>query len=356
MVSFKSIFIFTLCWLLFAKASFASAGTEGASFLDIPVGAGPAAMGSAYSSLATDAYAPIYNPAGLGFLDATEVAAQHLSYLQSMDYEFGSVGVPLSHGPQSKGLAASVQYLGSGDIVGTDQNNVSIGNFSAHYAAYTFAYGQQVIPKLSLGLSGKVIESKIADTSAHAYAGDLGALYEFQPRLHVGATVANIGNKLNFGGPGDSLPLAFHLAAAYQPFNQWKLSVEGVQPKDSRLNGRFGGEWSPIEALSLRVGYRTDTTQELSALAGFSTGVGIHVWNQEFAYAWLPYGDLGDTQYFSLLLHFGGQDEAKRNLIELQTIKKSKTARSFQSTDPEYEQMMQLLNETGPDRVSKSEQ
>ena len=36
----------------------ASSGTESASFLDIPVGARPAAMGSAYSALATDAYAP----------------------------------------------------------------------------------------------------------------------------------------------------------------------------------------------------------------------------------------------------------------------------------------------------------
>src|ERR1700690_2853840 len=66
----------------------ASPGTESASFLDIPVGAGPAALGSAYSALATDAYALVYNPAGLAFLQDHQVAAQHLDYLESVHYEF----------------------------------------------------------------------------------------------------------------------------------------------------------------------------------------------------------------------------------------------------------------------------
>jgi hypothetical protein len=60
-----------------ARPMWGSAGTEGASFLDIPVGAAPAAMGGAYSALASDVYAPIYNPAGLGRLDHTELGTQH---------------------------------------------------------------------------------------------------------------------------------------------------------------------------------------------------------------------------------------------------------------------------------------
>ena len=71
-----------------SSKSHGSTGTEGASFLDIPVGAGPAALGSAYTSLATNAYAPVWNPAGLGMLSGNEVAGQHLSYLESMHYEF----------------------------------------------------------------------------------------------------------------------------------------------------------------------------------------------------------------------------------------------------------------------------
>src|SRR3954468_1834792 len=73
----------------------ASPGTEGASFLDIPVGAGPASMGSAYTALATDAYAPTWNPGGLGRVDSKQLAGQHLSYLESMNYEYLSYVHPL---------------------------------------------------------------------------------------------------------------------------------------------------------------------------------------------------------------------------------------------------------------------
>src|SRR5712691_5696517 len=102
-----------------AVPAWASSGTEGASFLDIPVGAGPAALGSAYTALATNAYAPVWNPAGLGMLSGTEMAGQHVSYLESMHYEFLSFVHPFYDTQDSgthRGIGASVQYLGSGDI------------------------------------------------------------------------------------------------------------------------------------------------------------------------------------------------------------------------------------------------
>src|SRR6266480_1802799 len=76
----------------------ASSGTEGAAFLDIPVGGGPAALGAAYTALANDAYAPTYNPGGLGFLDSTQFSGQHLSYLDTLNYEYLSFAHPLAIG------------------------------------------------------------------------------------------------------------------------------------------------------------------------------------------------------------------------------------------------------------------
>lgn len=336
----------------------ATSGTEGAAFLDIPVGAGPAALGSAYSSLATDAYAPIYNPAGLGFVTSPEVAGQHLSYLQSANYEFGSVVIPFN--TLRSALGFSVQYLGSGDITETDPSGNTFGNFSVYYAAYSLSYGQKITDKFSLGFTGKVINAKIADTSANAYAGDAGALYKVTDKLQLAATVTNAGSKLTFSDQSDSLPLAYHVAAAYQPKNHFLFIVEGVQAQNGPTDGRFGVQWRPLEVVSLRAGYRTDTTKELSALAGFSTGIGLHLWGQEFAYAWLPYGDLGDTQYFSLLLKFGAKDEEKRNLIQYQTIKQHRTvqgepSRDANANDPEYRQLMQLLDNGAPTTLKSAQ-
>ena len=332
---------------------YASSGTEGASFLDIPVGAGPAALGSAYSAFAKDAYAPIYNPAGLGFVARPEIAAQHLSYLESIHYEFGSLVFPLGNlrndEPSSKAFGASMQYLGSGDIAGTGTSGEAIGDFSVHYAAYSLAYGQKVTENLAVGLTGKLIDAKIADTSAKAYAGDAGAMYQASEKLTLSATANNLGSRLTFTSQGDSLPTAYHLGAAFRLQNSLKSTVEGIYSKTGLFSGRAGVEWSPINVIALRAGYKTDTIKGLSPLAGLTAGMGIRVLGQEFAYAWLPYGDLGDTQYFSMLIKFGAREETRRNLIQYQALKTHRSNRSVNDAhsdnDPEYQQLMQLLSD-----------
>src|ERR1019366_9024351 len=118
---FKPFLLFFL--FCFPCFSYASSGTEGAAFLDIPVGAGPASLGAAYSALADDAYAPVINPAGLGFIESSQLAAQYLPYLESINYEQFSFGVPLPRNrscsdPNScpgSALGGSIQYLGAGN-------------------------------------------------------------------------------------------------------------------------------------------------------------------------------------------------------------------------------------------------
>lgn len=290
-----------LGFLVFAFPTFlrAAAGTEGASFLEIPVGAAPAAMGSAYTALATNAYGVVWNPAGLAFLSHSEIAAQHLSFLEGIHDEFASIAVPLN---EFSTLGIAAQYLGSGDIAGRGPTGAPIGDFSAHYAAYSIAYGYRLLPGWSVGVASKLIDAILSDISAQAIAFDVGVHGQLTDRLDVAATVVNMGNKLRFLNEGDSLPLAFHISGAYQPTSAMTVATEGVFSKTGAAHGRLGLEWRPMNAVSLRTGYRSDTVRQLSALAGFSTGVGLHVWDMEFAYAWVPYADLGTTHYFSIRL------------------------------------------------------
>jgi len=323
----------------FLTPAYAASGSEAASFLDIPVGGRPAAMGDAYSALATDAYAMTSNPAGLGFLDSTQIAGQHLSYLESINYEYASIVHPLTKG---NSIGASMQYLGSGDITQTNTSGDTVGSFTTHFAAYSLAYGHAFGDKFSLGATGKVIDAKIADVGAKAYAADLGSLYRVNDKLNLSAVLSNFGTKLTFLSDGGTLPLAFKLGAAYQPNPHYTFSVDGLYHGTGLTDAHIGVEWRPLELIAIRAGYRTDTTKELSAIAGFSTGLGLNVWGQELSYAWVPYGDLGNTQYFSLLIRFGQAEQEKRNLIKYETIKPHRTAKV---SDPEYQQLMQLLTD-----------
>ena len=106
--------------------------------------------------------------------------------------------------------------------------------------------------------------------------------------------------------------------------------------------------------IALRVGYRTDTLKGLSDLAGFTTGIGVHVWGQELDYSWLPQGDLGNTQYISLILNFGPPPEARRNLIQYNSIKQHRTVKgegspdNAEPSDEDNQQLMELLKDNNP--------
>ena len=71
---------------------------------------------------------------------------------------------------------------------------------------------------------------------------------------------------------------------------------------------------SPHKLISIRAGFRSDTLKNLSKFSGFTTGIGLHLWGQEFDYAWVPLGDLGDTQYFSLVIRLGAPAVNQKNL------------------------------------------
>ena len=279
-----------------------AAATSAAPFLTIPVGGRPAALGGAYSALATDAYATVWNPAGLGSLSGPQLAAMHLDYAGSIGYEFAGLAIPA--GPLA-GLGLSAQYLHPKDEVSRDATGADIGRFSSHYAAYSLAYGRDLGRGWSAGAAVKLIDAALGETSARAYGADFGALYRASPRVTLAAAAANLGTKLKFLQDGQRLPENYRLGAAFAAAPGWLLSAEALYDRSEDAAGRVGVEWKPLPALAVRAGYRSETAG-IPGLSGLTAGVGLELLGQKFDYAWVPMGDLGPTQYFSLLIAFGG--------------------------------------------------
>jgi hypothetical protein len=337
--------------VLLAALAGANSGTESAAFLDIPVGAGPASMGSAYTALAQDAYAPTVNPAGLGFLTSTQFSGQHLAYINSNHYEYLSAVHPLRPG---RGVGVAVQYFGTGKIAATDVDGNPAGTFDSQDAAYSAAYGQALGENLSLGVAAKYIRAQIAGFSAGTGAADLGAVYKIDRRLTLAAAMQNVGGKLSFLSESDPLPSAFHVAVAYRPSLRWTVALEGVYARTGLASGHLGLEWRPVERISLRTGYRTDTVKGLSALAGYTAGLGLHFLRHEIAYAWVPLGELGDTHYLSLIVRFGGED-GEEQVIDFREIKSYRAASGHEAdaSREEIDQLMELLRDDSDPRLSQ---
>lgn len=306
------------------------AGTEAASFLDIPVGAGPAALGSAYTAQAQDAYAPVWNPAGLGRLDSVQAAGMHVPYLQSVKYEFLSLVIPLGEEKKS-GIGAAVQYLGSGDIPSRDENGTLIGDFSTTFAAYTLAFGRQVSEKSSFGSAVKLITEKISDASAKGYALDMGLLYAAHDRLSLGASIVNLGPQFKLVSEEAPLPAALRGGATWRATNHMNLSVEAVYRREGPFGGSLGFEYKYFDQFSVRAGYDTSRIKELAAMAGIRGGLAIFYKGQEFSYAVAPFGDLGTAQYLSLVFRF-----TKAPLKDRPKIEKSEAEDIFGGFDTHY--------------------
>ncbi len=296
----------TLVAVLFSSSVCSAAGTDAASFLNIPTGAGPAALGGAYTALATDAYAPVYNASGLAFLPSLQLAGLHVNYLESINYEFLSYVHPLGSEQRSYGgIGASVQYLTTGEIDEFDHFGAKRGSFSGRSASYNLSYGFPISKAWGIGATGKIISASIQGVSANATAADIGTIYQLMKTWNVAAAYANWGSSLRFLGDSERLPEAFHLATSFSVSHRSLFTIEEVFPKSDSASFRGGLQFEPIEFLRLRVGYRTDTVKQANGMTGFTAGAGFVLYGQELAYAWIPYGDLGDTHYFSLLINFG---------------------------------------------------
>lgn len=292
-----------LAALLPACARARAAGTTGAEFLGIPVGGRPAALGGAYSALAEDAYAPVWNPAGLCRLPAAQLGAMHLDYGGALSYEFASFAQPLG---AHDGLGAAVQYMRPKASVGRDAAGAETGQVSSYFSAYTISYGHAFTGPLSVGGGLKVVDAELGGISGRTVAGDIGGLCRLGERVSVAAVAANLGGRLRFLDQSQSLGDAYRVSLAYAPARTWTLAAEEALPAADSPASRFGMEWRPVPLVAVRAGYHTDGRADGTGLAGLTTGVGLTALGQRFDYAWAPMGQLGDTQYFSVLLIFGG--------------------------------------------------
>lgn len=302
--SFIAFFFLLHC----SKPIMAAPGTEAASFLDIPVGAQPAALGSAYTSRATDGYATVWNPAGLAGLDSFQISGMHLAYLESIHYEFLGVGIPLgerdSQGKAQQGFGLALQYLGAGEIGGRDASGNITGTVSASLAAYTLGYGKRLSDTLSIGGAAKVITESISDASGKAYAVDGGFLYQPTDRWALAVAGSNLGTKLKLVEQKDELPANLRASATWRAMEDLDLSLEETYRRTGLASTHFGIEWRYEDLLAMRGGYSNAHTKGLSTMSGISAGMGLFVFGQEFAYSWVPFGDLGNTHYFTISLRF----------------------------------------------------
>ena len=299
--------------VLLALAAFAapqaraqsSAGAESLEFLLLDANARAVGVAGAYTALANDSNALLYNPAGLGRVRMSEATFMHNQYAAGASQQY--VGAALK-----RGFGFQLNYLSVGDIPRTTLANPdgTGSKFNVSDTSLGAGYGRAVGPDLSLGAGAKYINESLGDASYSAYAADFGALYRLPElrNLTLGAALLNVGPGVKVNNATEKLPTLIRAGGAYSfrfPRNEAVAALDITK--------------TPLDKPRLSIGFETEIDQSFALRAGFTTrddagiglraGVGWKGQNLGADYAFAPLGALGTAHRISLTLRWGQRDD-----------------------------------------------
>jgi hypothetical protein len=196
----RKCFIIIFCIHFFIGNAYAvdKTGTTAAKFLHMNVGSRAVGMGGAFTSIANDATAMYWNPAGLGFHKVKEVFFNHSNWVADISFDYFGFSLPLLNN-QFFGL--NITSVTMDDMEVTRYGNENTGEtFSAANYAVGATYSMNLTDRFSIGFNGKYIQENIANNRAAGIALDIGTLFSTPYGFMLGTSISNFGPKMNMTG------------------------------------------------------------------------------------------------------------------------------------------------------------
>jgi tetratricopeptide (TPR) repeat protein len=283
--------------------------------LGIPVDPRAIGMGEAFTAVADDAGALEWNPAGLALLENPQLSFMHNEWNTSLGIrqEYLAGAEPLGPG----GVGVDVDYFNLGSFNNTDSNGNLIDTSSDYDISGSLGYGMELPMLLSHLYAGAVLQysqETFDSASDELTNGGLGLLYQWTPKLRLGASLLHLGN----GPAGTQLPGAGVLGASYRTLHDnLLLSGELYFPYADAPGARAGFEWSLFSEFFLRAGYIYSSNDNSGNVdSGFTAGLGALLGPFQVDYAFVPYGSLGSANRIALTLTFSPDMFGSKIILE----------------------------------------
>ncbi|MCH7573880.1 MAG: PorV/PorQ family protein [Candidatus Marinimicrobia bacterium] len=310
-----------------------NAGTSAAAFLEIGVGARAMGMGQAFVSLAQDATAMYWNPAGISRIATFEAMFTYVDWFVDTKYAFTGIVAPI---PGRGAVGLSVTHFGAAAqpvrIVGQEEGTGEF--YTAQDIALGLTLALNLTNRFSFGLSSKFIRQQIWHTSGQGFAMDVGVLYKTGLEgMNIGISISNFGSPLQLSGRDllnvidpdilnsgvekirvnyetdpFELPLLARFGLSYQRTlfgegNHLTVVADLQHPSNDTESINVGAELLLMNAVSLRMGANSLLLQDRTG--GFSLGGGLVV--RSFGagqitldYAYVDWGFLRELHYFTV--------------------------------------------------------
>jgi len=266
----KLVFFTLLCQLFFVGVhSFADTGQAGLEIdvLKAGVGARPLGMGSAFTAIADTADSPYWNPAGLSQIRQHEITTMQTKLSTDADHYYISYVQPFLGGA----IGVSWVQVGMGDIyetgTTTDEYNevIPLGVFSYFSNAYMVAYGRELFPGFSFGLTAKYLQADMPGLvsaeggSAHGHSITPGVLWKPSNQLSLGFKIDELANSQQWGtGTEEQVPPKYRLGISYlTQIMGYPLRLAGDYSqiaKDGYIGEAVLGAELKTDGISIRLG------------------------------------------------------------------------------------------------------
>ena len=308
----KRFLIFLLAGLLglagLLSAEEADGGYAGA-FMQVPIGARPAAMGGAYLSLSDDPAGVMYNPAGLNMIQNTVFGTSFRTMTLDRTLGYAALIFPVRG---EAALGVHWLYAGSGKVEARDTDGYTLGHdFYMNSHDFSVVFAKRFEKWLSLGTKINYYSSNIPEVSAFSVGFDFGAVIyvdQFTRRdlrenlklqdTRIGVTVKYIGIKypwvsdnyeLLYGTSDagyeqdDDVPVEFGLGASSRILDRKLLvAMDGIKNTKQGAEFHFGSEYTLHEQFALRAGWGDG---RLAAGAGFKFLIGDKPLKIDYAFS-----------------------------------------------------------------------
>jgi len=331
---------------------FSEAGTRAAEFLTIPIGSRGVAMGGAFGAAADDISAVWWNPAGLAFLNDTQLFLTVANQPLDVGYTYAAVAAPLLEGRLIMGGFMGLLTGGDQEITTVTQPEGTGATFSTYSLQAGASFAWNFSDRACAGINIKAVHEDIAGNTQSTVAFDLGTNYHtvFLGReIRLAFLIRNIGGNMAFSGnglkittppedvyPGTNiarqerealrrttrykLPTSFHISLSYllraDKCYHWLAAAEFSQNNNMPVSYSVGSE------LARKVGKRTSVAlrggwefrgdeldlEGVDRLRGLSAGGGVTydfiAFKGSIDYAYRNWGRLHSSQLFSLSISF----------------------------------------------------
>lgn len=270
---------------------------SGMTWLNMPIGARAAGMGSAHVAVTNDAGSFFWNPAGYAFTNGTSLFVNRMQWIADIDVSAGAV----SHDFGRYGVVGvNMTGLDWGTFHGTirsdaaDQGYEETGTFSVSSFATGLSYSYRISRQFGVGVNMKYLYEDLGSTLVGNFdsperasakmsliAFDFGTIYYIGFRdLRIGVSLRNFSNEKAYRAETFPLPMTFRAGFAIDVFSIFKenlnhkltLASDFIHSRDYTERLDTGIEYSFREAFFLRGGYKVNYDIE-----SFTTGAGVVV-------------------------------------------------------------------------------